>query len=131
MIGTNLDNNDVWIFMTPEEITLLEKEEIKGDYVNWREDLLGTLTLKLNYDLQEMRDVGEITLDKVNEKTRNLEVVIYNRKYEDLVKRRSIGLHIGYAHIDIHDTEKLDGYQERQYYNELCLLKEKIEKNSD
>ena len=131
MIGTILENNDVWIYLTPEDITELGKGEVKGDYINYMENTLGTLTAKLNDDLQSMSNPGEITIDKACGKTKNLEVVIWTGKYNNLVKEGTTGVHLGGGKIDMNDIDRLKkSGQEKFIYDDLCFLIKRIEKNS-
>jgi len=129
MIGTILKNNDVWVFLPPRKISQLENAAIIGSYVSCEEDILGTLTLHLKGNLQEMRDIGEYRLDKSEDNTiKNLEVVIWKGKYEDL-KERNVGLHLGYAHINLINTSRLDLHSRSLYIN-LLLKKKRLLKNT-
>ena len=129
MIGTILKNNDVWTYLSPRKISQLEKGTIIGSYVSYEEDILGTLTLHLKGNLQEMRDIGEYRLDKSEDNIiRNLEVVIWKGKYEDL-KERNVSLHLGYAHINLINTSRLD-FHSRFLYIDLLLKKKRLTKTN-
>ncbi len=121
MIGTQLKNNDIWIYLTSQEISELENtHSIEGDYINIEESKLEKLTLKLNDNLKEMIDIGE---RKYYESQGNLEVTIYSRKLIQLHERGSISLHIGSAHIDINDISRLNGQDVLNYSSLLHMQK--------
>lgn len=129
MIGTILENNDVWTYLSPRKISQLEKGTITGDYINAREEILGILTLHLKGNFQEMSDIGEYKLDKSENNTiRNLEVTIWKGKYEDL-KERNVCLHLGHAHINLINTSKLD-FHSRSLYIDLLLKKKRLLKST-
>jgi len=126
MIGTiNPQNNDVYLYLSPNEISRLDQEQIVGDYVGFEDDVLGKLTLKLEDDLRKMSDVGQYRLDKSDDNTiKNIDVKIYRGKYGAL-KERGIELHLGYSHIHVENTDSLD-FGHSSNHHLLLLARERI-----
>lgn len=126
MIGTNFGiSNKIDIYLFPKEIIELKDKIMEGDYINLKKGIVGKLILGLREKNYKMSDLGEYKFNKSeNGIIKGLEVYINERKYSKIVDS-GIGLHLGYAHINIYNLEKINP-QDELVYNELLSIKERL-----
>ena len=122
MIGTiSCLNNDVWIYLTPKEISLLEKQSLEGDFINSADRLKGKLTFEI--DDKRCLDLAAFERDKSSDgKTKNLSVYLSLIGYRKLKERRRTEFHLGYAHVNLIDTslmQESDGSHDMLTYEGL------------
>lgn len=128
MIGTISHlNNDVWVYLTPEEISLLERQTLEGDFINSADRLKGKLTLKI--DDKKCRELAWFERDKSgDDKTKNLSVYLSSIGYRKLTERKRTEFHLGYAHVNLIDISfmyKTDNFNDMLTYEGLNCLKDK------
>ena len=103
MIGTISSlNSDVWIYLTPQEISLLERQTLEGNFINSSDRLKGKLTFGI--DDKKCFDLASFERDKsADGKTKNLSVYLSYVGYRKLKERKRVELHLGYAHVNLID----------------------------
>lgn len=101
MIGTQLSNSDILIYLENNDLERLEKEVLKGSFINLSSGVLGSLELKI-----KRKERVETITRKDGEKGEIIDLKVQIRKEEyPALKEQSVwGIHEGYRHINIEDT---------------------------
>ncbi|MGV8150949.1 MAG: hypothetical protein ACP5NV_04430 [Candidatus Woesearchaeota archaeon] len=104
MIGHNIKNNDVFIYIKPEEIKSGEYT-IQGTYFDYSEKRMG---LEL------------IVCDLNGEKTsitheNNNKIIRVNRNYFENISERNLEDHKGHTHVNLISTDRMNMFEQEDY----------------
>jgi hypothetical protein len=125
MLGyTERVSSDVYIFFENDEIERLEKERIRGTYFNLRaHKVAGLLEASVNDKISDKI----VAIGKKNNKglVIKLNLQMKTTEYQRLKERRTAGLHEGFRHIELLDSNCLNSpglllnYQQLKSYESL------------
>ena len=120
MIGTIASNNDVYAFFEGDDIRKIAQGKIEGAFIN-PEDPSKIGLLEVMVDDAFCIRFGELASferQKIEGKTIGLKVFISKKKYEEL-RERDVGVHLGYAHVNLISTERDMSFHDRCNYEQL------------
>lgn len=128
MIGTVAENNDVHVFFENDDLSLLAKGKVKGTYVNSRDASIGSLEVSVDdAAAKRLGQLADFTLKKdAKDVIMGLEGYLTKKAYETLLER-NVGLHLGFAHINLVNAEREMSFHDRFNYEQL---KKEIDKKN-